>query len=132
MQRKSTRFRLVLIRMFTRRGDSRIARKNIRNDNGRFVNHPYKQISAEILFPLPICVIMELTKSLALGERWRRSRRRGQIVREYPLSPAIAGALPQGEPLDACIFRGMGFARCPRCKQHCNTKAKLAIKRNDK
>ena len=52
------RFRLVLIRMFTRRGDSRIARKNIRNDNGRFVNRPYKQISAEILFSLPICVII--------------------------------------------------------------------------
>ena len=27
----------------------------------------------------------------------------------------------------SCIFRGMGFARCL-----CNTKAKLAIKRNDK
>ena len=23
--------------------------------------------------------------------------------------------------------RGMGFARCPRCMQRCNTKAKLAI-----
>ena len=45
--------------MFTRRGDSRIARKNIRNDNGRFVNRPYKQISAEMLFSLPICVTME-------------------------------------------------------------------------
>ena len=33
---------LVLIRMFTRRGDSRIARKNIRNDNGRFTNRPLK------------------------------------------------------------------------------------------
>ncbi len=43
------------------------------------------------------------------------------------LSPAIAGALPQGEPLDACIFMGMGFARRPRCKQHCNTNAKPAI-----
>ena len=41
------------------------------------------------------------------------------------LSPAIAGALPHGEPLDACIFRGMDFARRPRCKQHCNTNAKL-------
>ena len=41
------------------------------------------------------------------------------------LSPAIAGALPHGEPLDACIFMGMGFARRPRYKQHCNTKAKL-------
>ena len=29
--------------------------------------------------------------------------------------------------MDACIFRGMGFARCV-----CNTNAKLAIKQNDK
>ncbi len=28
---------------------------------------------------LPICAITGLTKSLALWERWRRSRRRGQI-----------------------------------------------------
>ena len=72
---------------------------------------------------MPICVIMELTKSLALWERWRRSRRRGINCAQRTLSPAIAGALPQGEPLDACIFRGMGFAR-----SLCNTKAKLAIK----
>ena len=26
----------------------------------------------------------------------------------------------------------MGFALCPRCLQRCNTKAKLAIKQNDK
>ena len=42
------------------------------------------------------------------------------------LSPAIAGALPKGEPLGAYYFRGMGFARSPRCKQRRNTKAKLA------
>ncbi|MBQ8742127.1 MAG: hypothetical protein IJZ03_02010, partial [Clostridia bacterium] len=40
------------------------------------------------------------------------------------LSPAIAGALPKGEPLGARNLRGMGFALCL-----CNTKAKLAIKR---
>ena len=71
-----------------RRGDSRIARKNIRNDNGRHVNRPYKQISAEILYYLPIYVIMELTKSLALWERWRRSRRRGLNCAQRTLSPA--------------------------------------------
>ena len=32
---------------------------NTQNKNGRFVNRPYKQISAENLFSLPICVIME-------------------------------------------------------------------------
>ena len=80
------------------------------------------EISAENLFSLPICVIMELIKSLSLGERWRRSRRRGRTI---PLSPAIAGALPKGEPWDACYFRGMGFAR-----SICNTNAKLAINKS--
>ena len=47
----------------------------------------------------------------------------GKWWQEYALSPAIAGALPQGEPLGARNFRGMGFARSV-----CNTKAKLAIK----
>ena len=42
------------------------------------------------------------------------------------ISPAIAGALPKGETLDACNLR-VGFAR-----SLCNTKAKLAIKQNDK
>ena len=80
---------------------------------------------------------MELAKSLSLWERWRRSRRRGQIVATATLSPATAtlspataalspataGALPKGEPKDARIFRGMGLALCL-----CKTKAKLAIK----
>ena len=53
-----------------------------------------------MLFSLPICVIMELTKSLPPGgSLWTRS----------------------------CICRGMGFALCL-----CHTKAKLAIKQNDK
>ena len=43
---------------------------------------------------------MELTKSLSLWERRRRSRRRGRTI---PLSPAIAGARPKGEPLDAVV-----------------------------
>ena len=38
--------------------------------------------------------------------------------------------LPPGGSLwmRSCIFRGIGFARSPRCLQRCNTKAKLAIK----
>ena len=54
---KWTRFRLVLRRMFTRWGDRRA------NTAGRpraFDERPYKQISAEMLFSLPICVIMGL------------------------------------------------------------------------
>ena len=83
--------------------------------------------SAENLFSLPICVITELTKSLSHWERWRRSRRRGQMVAMMPLSPAIAGALPEGEPLGARNLMGMRFARSRRCLQRCNTKSKLAI-----
>ena len=74
------------------------------------------------MFSLPICSIIGLTESLALWERWRRSRREGKWWQEYALSPAIAGALPRGEPLGARNLRGMGFALCL-----CNTKAKLAI-----
>ena len=50
--------------MFTRRGDRRTSTA------GRpraFDERPYKQISAENLFSLPICVIMGLTKSLPEG-----------------------------------------------------------------
>ena len=84
------------------------------------------------LFSLPICVIMGLTKSLSLWERWRRSRRRGlDYGMKRPLT-RYAGALPKGEPLDACNLRGMGFARSRRLLQRCNTRAKLAIKQNDK
>jgi len=34
--------------------------------------------------------------------------------------------------LGTCNLRGMGYARSQRCKQRRNTKAKLAIKQNDK
>ena len=118
---------LLLIRMFNRRGDSRIARKQPQNNKRATNGRPYKRISAENLFSLPICVIMGLAKSLSLWERWRRSRRRGQIVATTTLSPAIAGALPKGEPLGARNFRGMGFAR-----RICNTNAKLAINKENK
>ena len=59
---KEHRFRLVFIRMFTRRGDHWSPANNHkkRATNGR----PYKQISAKILFSLPICVIMGSAKSL--------------------------------------------------------------------
>ena len=72
--------------------------------NRATTGRPYKQISAENLFSLPICVIMGLTKSLALWERWRRSRRRGLNCAQRPLSPTIAGALPKGDPLDALVL----------------------------
>ena len=53
----------VLIRTFTvgaTNGRPQTTAKPKRATNGR----PYKQISAEMLFSLPICVIMRLTKSL--------------------------------------------------------------------
>ena len=76
-----------------------------------FNERPYKQNSAEMLFSLPICVIMELTKSLALGERWRRSRRRGLNCAQRTLSPAIAGVLPKGEPVVALVHL-QGYGLC--------------------
>ena len=36
-----------------------VARDKPQTKNGRFVNRPYNQISAENLFSLPICVITE-------------------------------------------------------------------------
>ena len=61
--KKIRRLRIVLIRMFTVGAiidRPQTTAKPKRATNGR----PYKQISAEILFSLPICVIMVLTKSL--------------------------------------------------------------------
>ena len=94
------------------------------------------KISAENLFSLPICVIMELTKSLPPGGRWH-AERDGRSQRDFKfILTLLLRALPQSasltapsrrEPLDVRNLRGMGFARCL-----CNTKAKLAIKQNDK
>ena len=61
---KSTCFGLLLIRKFTvgaTIGRPQTTAKPKRATNGR----PYKQISAENLFSLPICVIMRLAKSLS-------------------------------------------------------------------
>ena len=94
--------------MFARRGDSRIARKNIRNDN-------YKQISAEILHPLPICVIMGL------------HRRAGACSRRNECLESKKGGGSKPPP-----YKGVwALPDAKRCLQRCNTKAKLAIKRND-
>ena len=62
-------FRLLLIRMFT--VGAIIDRPQTSQNKKRATNgRSYKQISAEILFPLPICVIMEPTKSLPPRGRW--------------------------------------------------------------
>ena len=73
-----------------------------------FKERPYKQISAERLFSLPICVIIGIHRRA--GACSRRNERFG------------ATAAPRHRPT-----RGMGFTLCL-----CNTKAKLAIKQNDK
>ena len=49
------------------------------------------------------------------------------LLRALP-HPTSSGAPSRREPLGSCNLRGMGFARCPRCLQRSNTKAKLAIK----
>ena len=81
----------------------------------------------ELVFSADLCYNGTNEKPRPLGEVAAKPTERERCA-PRTLSPAIAGALPQGEPLEACIFRGMGFARCQRCLQRCNTKAKLAIK----
>ena len=66
-------------------------------------------------------------KPLPFGRGGGEADGEGKSWREYSLSPAIAGALPKGEPLNSRSLRGMGLALCL-----CKTKAKPAIKWNDK
>ena len=72
---------------------------------------PYNQISAEILFSLPICVIMRVRRRA--GACSRRNERFCFRQRRHQ-GTALQGvwALPEAM----------------RCLQRCNTKAKLAIK----
>ena len=53
----------------------------------------------------------------------------GSTVRKEPSHP-LSRELSQRESLwmRSFFFRGIGFARSRRCLQHCNTKAKPAIK----
>ena len=60
------------------------------------------KISAENLFSLPICVIMRLEKPRPSGEVAAKPTERANNA-TISLSPAIAGALPKGEPLDAFV-----------------------------
>ena len=55
---------------------------------------------------------------------------RGENIPSHPLSRELS--LRESLWTRSRIFRGMGFARSRRCLQRCNTKAKLAIKQNDK
>ena len=92
--KKSTAVRLVLIRMFTVGAiidRPQTTAKPKRATNGR----PYKRISAENLFSLPICVIMGLHRRA--GACSRRNERFCFMQRRH-----------QGTALQ----RGMGLARC--------------------
>ena len=85
---------------------------------------PYKQISAEILFSLPMCVIMGLRNASPAGRGGGEADGEGSTVRKEPSHP-LSRELSQRESLwtRSCNFRGMGFAL-----YFCNTKAKLVIK----
>ena len=83
-------------------------------------------IGRELVFSADLCYNGDNEKASPFGRGGGVADGEGEL-RQYSLSPAIAGALPMGEPLDACNLRGMGFAQ-----SLCNTKAKLAIKQNDK
>ena len=77
-----------------------------------------------MLFSLPICDIMGIMKKpLPWGEVAAKPTERANGRNDAPSHPTPSGALPEGEPLNTCNLRGMGFAR-----SLCNTKAKLAIK----
>ena len=67
--------------------------------------------------------------SAFLTEKWQSQNFGREIVFSADLCYNGANEKPSSgrEPLALCIFRGMGFAR-----SLCNTKAKLAIKQNDK
>ena len=56
-----------------------------------------------------------------------RSLRANFIVTHSPSVTYGDSSLSEGAYGHAAYFRDMGFARCPRCLQRCNTKAKLAI-----
>ena len=76
---------------------------------------------------------MGLRNASPVGRGGGEADGEGSTVRKEPSHP-LSRELSQRESLwtRSCIFRGMGFARCPRCLQRCNTNAKLAIKENDK
>ena len=82
-----------------------------------------QNVGRELVFSADLWYNRTNEKPLPLGEvamnlALQGLRRRGRTI---PLSPAIAGDLPKGEPWDTCNLRGMGFAR-----SICNTNAKLA------
>ena len=74
--------------------------KSVADFHRQVVTHAERtKTSAENLFSLPICVIMGLTKSLSLWERWRRSRRRGlDDGLKCPLT-RYRGSSPKGRAL---------------------------------
>ena len=91
--------------------------------------------SAKNLFSLPICVIMWLAKSLPCVKGGAERMRGGGIVKAkrkrqtIPQSPSVTAPFTQGSRgMRSFIFRGYGL--CPMYL--CITKAKLAIKQNDK
>ena len=89
---KGTAFRLLLVRML----------------NTTFVGTgvldcpQQKNFGRELVFSADLCY-NGFAKCLSRRERWRRSRRRGLNCAQRTLSPAIAGALPKGEPMDALV-----------------------------
>ena len=78
-------------------------------------------------YPL-ICVIMGLRNASPVGRGGGEADGEGSTVRKEPSHP-LSRELSQRESLwlRSCILRGMGFALCL-----CKTKAKPAIKHNDK
>ena len=72
-----------------------------------FDERPDKQISAEMLFSLPICVIMGLTKSLPCVKGGAERMRGGGIVKK----PKIAGNNPSVANATAPFTQGSLWTR---------------------
>ena len=99
-------------------------------------SHRQTNFGRELDFSADLCYNGVSKKPPSEREVARRSRD-GRSLRDFRVVvSSLLRTLPQSasltapsrrEPLDACNFRGMGFALCL-----CNTKAKLAIKQNDK
>ena len=96
---------------------------------GRHIN-----FGRELVFSADLCYNGTNKKPPLCKGRWQ-PKADGGIVKKPKIAgnnPSVANAtapFTQGSLWTrSCIFRGMGFARCYRCLQRCNTNAKLAIK----
>ena len=127
---KAARIRLVLIRMFLEYGRGELC-SPAGDRRSPLRIHIY--FGRELVFSADLCYNGTNKKPPLCKGRWQ-PKADGGIVKKPKIAgnnPSVANAtapFTQGSLwMRSFIFRGMGFALCL-----CNTKAKLAIKQNDK